>query len=111
METTHQTYIVSESPHRIEPADEETPTEYVSPESAGKAIKDGHHGEYGTRYVLKVALTPVAEYSRAWTMIRKSDHEHVFNPDDLTYGSMCEGSPDCTMTYREYLQRGDLGHA
>jgi len=111
METVHQTYIVSESPHRIEPADEGTPTEYVSPEAAGKAIKDGHHGEYGTRYVLKVALTPVAEYSRSWTMVRKRDHEHAFNPDDLTYSSLCVADTECTMTYAEYLREGDTGHA
>jgi len=111
METIHQTYIVSESPHRIEPVGEETPTEYVSPEAAGKAIMDGLHGEYGTRYVLRVALTPVAEYSRAWTMVRKPDHEHVFPGAPEDPEAMCAGSPDCTMTYAEYLREGDTGHA
>lgn len=105
----YTTFIVSESPHRIEPADEETPTHYSSPEDAGKAITDGLHGEYGTRYVLSVALTPVAEYSRSWTLVRKTDdHEHTFSDFEIKPETECD---HCPLTYAEYQRLGDTGHA
>lgn len=67
------TYIVSESPDRIEPAGEDTPSQYATAEDAGEAIKQDYHGEYGTKYVLKISIDAVvAEYSRPWTLVRKS---------------------------------------
>jgi hypothetical protein len=64
-------YIVSDEPDRIEPVDEDPPTHYSTPADAGEAIMNGFHGEAGQRYVLKVTLEPVAEYSRSWTLVRK----------------------------------------
>ena len=97
-------YIVSDAKDRIHPVEEDIPSEYPTAEAAGDAIKDGLHGEYGTRYVLKVSITAVAEYSRSWTMVRKPDgHEHVFPGYGLD--AVCVGSASCTMTYQEYLSQ------
>jgi hypothetical protein len=73
MESIHQTFIVSESPDHIEPVGEEVPTEYATPEGAANAIRAGVHGDYGTRYVIKVAYSVVAEYSRPWALVRRED--------------------------------------
>jgi hypothetical protein len=56
----------------IIPSGEDEPTAYESPEQAGEAITHGVHGDYGTKYVLKVSTELVAEYSRPWALIRKA---------------------------------------
>lgn len=67
------TYIVSDSPDRIEPSGEDTPSQYATAEDAGNAIKNGYHGEYGHKYVLKVSIDSVAaEYDRPWALVRKA---------------------------------------
>lgn len=64
-------FIVSDEPDRIAPSFEGVPTTYESADAAGRAIQQDVHGEYGTRYVLKVTLEQVAEYYRPWTLRRK----------------------------------------
>lgn len=66
-------YIVSESPDRIEPANEEIPSRYTTAEKAGDAIKSGVHGDYGTRYVLWITTELSATYDRAWVLIPKEE--------------------------------------
>lgn len=104
------TYVVSDSPDRIEPTGEDVPSQYQTPEEAGDAIKNDWHGGYGRKYVLAVKIVSVvAEYDRPWSIVRKDDHEHVFSlpePDEF-----CVGTSECTMTYAEYLRMGDTGHA
>jgi hypothetical protein len=64
-------YVVSDEPDRIEPSDESSREPYLTAEEAREGIMNGFHGEAGQRYVLKVTLEPVAEYSRSWTLVRK----------------------------------------
>ena len=74
MEKITTAFIVSDEPDSISrPVDDQhqDPPLYSSPEEAGEAIKTGEHGEFGTKYVLRVAFTPVAEYRRPWALVRK----------------------------------------
>jgi hypothetical protein len=75
------TYVVSDSPNRIELSGEETLSQYETPEQAGTAITAGWHGEYGRKFVLAVTITSVvAEYHRPWALARKEDHEAAQGP-------------------------------
>jgi len=70
------TYVVSDSPDRIDLSGEETLSQYASPEQAGTAITAGWHGEYGRKYVLAIQVNSVeAVYDRPWALVRKEDHE------------------------------------
>ena len=66
-------YVVSNAPYRIEMppgdyAEGGDPGHYQTANDAVDAIEQDHHGDAGTRYVLRVDVYPVATYSRAWTL-------------------------------------------
>jgi hypothetical protein len=63
-------YVVSLERDSIQLYDEDDLIQYDTKEEAGEAIRNGVHGEAGTRYVLRVELSVNATYDRAWIAIR-----------------------------------------
>lgn len=66
-------YIVSSDPGHLVPPVDEIPPEYATVDEAYDAIVSGHHGEYGTRYILKINSQCVAVAQRPWALTRKTE--------------------------------------
>lgn len=66
-------FIVSDSQDRLELSGEESLSLYDTAEDAAKAITDGWHGEYGSKYILKIKVELVATATRPWAIIKMGD--------------------------------------
>lgn len=67
-------YVVSCDQDQITLDDDDvTLIQYANVEGAGKAIRDGYHGQYGTRYILAMDLSVAAVAERSWTLVHKTD--------------------------------------
>jgi hypothetical protein len=66
-------YVVSTDPESLYPGatDDDTITTYRTPEQAVASITAGLHGDFGTRYVLKIELEVVATATRPWAIVPK----------------------------------------
>lgn len=67
-------YVVSCDSDQITMADDaENLDQYACVEDAESDIRNGQHGQYGTRYILAVDLSVVAVVERSWTLVHKTD--------------------------------------
>lgn len=78
-------YVVSAVRDRIESTEDGDLSHYQGIEDAGDAVVHGHHGEAGTRYVLRVKTSVERIYDRGWAIVKGTRPAQL--DDDL------EGSP------------------